>query len=364
VTKFTFNHFFSIAAVKENNFRPMVLLIDTVMDSILKLRLKIMTLSLCYLLLTACSKGAIDSLKITVADATQPVFALIYIAEHQGYFEDVGLTVKYLKFSSGRDALQSVIDDKADIATVYETPVVLQAFAKKRVKVISGLHISDKNTGLVVRTDRGIQKIEDLVGKKLGVPFNTNAHFFVNRLISNANINLNDIEWVNLNPSDAVAKFKSGDIDAVAVWNPNLYAAKIAFQADKIQTYYSDLYYELSMLVTLESELALYPEKYKRFLKAIILAKAFMEEYPLKGKEIVINHLENVIEPSILTAVWDDFLVSIELNNLMLNIFKQEAVWMKKQGVVEGEIPGFYNVIDTQLMNEVDPLSVTLIIQK
>ena len=38
--------------------------------------------------------------KITLAEAYQPVFALIYIAEEKGYFDEEGLDITYRSFTS------------------------------------------------------------------------------------------------------------------------------------------------------------------------------------------------------------------------------------------------------------------------
>ena len=74
---------------------------------------------------------------LTLADASQPVFALVYIAEAEGYFAAQGLQVTYKSFTSGRDALSSVVNGHADLATVFETPVVLRAYQGEALSVLT-----------------------------------------------------------------------------------------------------------------------------------------------------------------------------------------------------------------------------------
>lgn len=66
-----------------------------------------------YVLRGAKPEGPISG--ITVATADQPVGAAIYVAIAKGYFEDETLEVTVLHHTSGRDALSSVIEGKADL---------------------------------------------------------------------------------------------------------------------------------------------------------------------------------------------------------------------------------------------------------
>ncbi|HIN72184.1 MAG TPA: hypothetical protein EYM98_06340 [Dehalococcoidia bacterium] len=65
---------------------------------------------------------------LTIAEASQAVFALVYIADEKGFFADEGLKVTFSTFTSGKDALNSVVQGNSDIGTVFETPVVLQSY--------------------------------------------------------------------------------------------------------------------------------------------------------------------------------------------------------------------------------------------
>ena len=65
----------------------------------------------------ALGQGRKPPEKLILADATQPVFALVYIAEAKGCLADEGLDVSYEYFTSGRDALGSVIAGQRGRAT-------------------------------------------------------------------------------------------------------------------------------------------------------------------------------------------------------------------------------------------------------
>ncbi|HEY4744866.1 MAG TPA: ABC transporter substrate-binding protein [Desulfuromonadaceae bacterium] len=61
--------------------------------------------------------------KITLAYTPQPNCALVHIAVANGYFAQEGLDVRPLMHTYGKAALQSMLEGKADLATVAETAV-------------------------------------------------------------------------------------------------------------------------------------------------------------------------------------------------------------------------------------------------
>lgn len=299
---------------------------------------------------------------LTVADANQPVFALIYIAEQQGYFSDVGLNITYLNYTSGRDALQSLIANKSDLALVYETPVVHQAFNQKPIKILTSLHSSELNTSLVVRRDHGIQTINDLIGKNIGVPKKTNAEFFLHTLLQSHNINIEQVNVIDIKPQDSAKLIKEGGVDAVAAWNPHLYDAKKQFPATQVHTYHSALYSEMSMLVTLQDRINHNRERFVRFISAMKKAKLFKQEHPQESLALIVRHLKNSYDKKSIEDTWNDFYTEMTLSNRLLGLLTLEARWLKEQKITNAELPNFIDYIDSSILAEVDQGAVTIVV--
>ena len=125
---------------------------------------------------------------LTIADASQPVFSLLYIAQERGFIREEGVEVLLRPFTSGRDALQDALDGHSDIATSYETPVVLQSLKGEQLSIVSSLHFSNKNTSMLAHKSSGIEKPSHLVGKTIAIPKNTNAEFFLNMFLASEGI--------------------------------------------------------------------------------------------------------------------------------------------------------------------------------
>lgn len=80
-----------------------------------------------------------------------------------------------------------------------------------------------KSEALVAREGSGISKPEDLVGKKVAVPFVSTSHFHLLIALSKIwNIDAKKFNILNLQPPQIVAAWQRGDIDAAYVWPPAL----------------------------------------------------------------------------------------------------------------------------------------------
>ncbi|MBU2708203.1 ABC transporter substrate-binding protein [Zooshikella marina] len=296
---------------------------------------------------------------LIIAEGAQPVFALIYIAEAKGFFKDENLDITYKTFSSGRDALASVIAGEADLATVYETPVVLQTVAGQKLAIITGLHHSSRNTALVARKDRGIEQPTDLQGKKIGVTKNTNAEFFLDLFLKSHGMSKNDVILLDTPPLMMAQAVKSGLVDAVATWNTNLFTARKTLGENLAVTFYSEVYTEFSVLVSKLHTMQTRKEALSRCLRALIRAEKFLQNNPDQAIDIVIKHLSKLSESTI-RNVWNDFTLELRLDNILLTTLKVEANWFKNQGAFEEEVPNFRNTIYTEFLEALKPKAVTL----
>jgi len=75
---------------------------------------------------------------------------------------------------------------------------------------------------MVVRDGSGIEKPEDLKGKRIGVPFVSTTHFHTLFALETWGISPDEVELLNMQPNTIAAAWERGDIDAAFVWNPAL----------------------------------------------------------------------------------------------------------------------------------------------
>ena len=163
--------------------------------------------------------------KVTIAAYLGEFSSLVFIAENQGYFADNGLDVTIKEYETGLGPAQAVLAGDADFATVAEFVLVSNSFNHEDLKAVSTIDLANA-IELVARKDRGINKPNDLKGKKIAVPQKTQAEFFLGSFLIFNGLSTNDIKVINMKPSELVEAITAGTVDAVMIWEPNVYKIK------------------------------------------------------------------------------------------------------------------------------------------
>ena len=115
--------------------------------------------------------------EITMAIPGEPLNALLIIARELDLFSRVGLDVTVKdEYSSGTGAraLEGLLAGNVDVATsVAETALVFKSFERQDFSIIASNGSSDNDAKIVARKDRGVTKLSDLRGKRIGTPKGT-----------------------------------------------------------------------------------------------------------------------------------------------------------------------------------------------
>ncbi len=100
------------------------------------------------------------------------------------------------------------------------TPVVGNASndAPIRIGAIVASETRGKSSGIVASTASGVTKIEDLVGKSITVNPAGKGEYIVLQALRQAGIDPDSVELQYLQPSDGLAAFKAGKVDAIATF--------------------------------------------------------------------------------------------------------------------------------------------------
>lgn len=298
---------------------------------------------------------------LTIADASQPVFALIYVAEAKGYLHTEGLQVSYDKFLLGRDALAHVIDGKADLATAYNTPVVTRIYEGNDICIVSTLHSSVRSHVIVARRDRGIVSAADLAGKKVGVTSGTTTAFFLSVFLATEGIPPSDVATVPVEPGGYERALTEGTVDALVAYNPYSISLPKVLGPEQAVLFSSDVWTETSMLAGRCENLARKREAVVRFLRALVRAQEFVERYPADSIEIVARRLSDRYAEADIRAGWGAFKPQAQLDNVLQTLLTQEAQWLRDTGKFDSKVPDFTRRIAAEYLRGVTPGAVTLL---
>lgn len=151
------------------------------------------------------------------------------VSKQMGWHEqEMGLKIKWVKFDSGRDVNTAIASGSIDFGGVGNPPATVGVSRGLPYEGIFVLNVLGAVESLVVRKDRGINKIEDLAGKTVAVPFGSTTHYSLVAALRLAKVDPMTVKIIDMSPSDMVAAWLRGDIDAGYTWEPNLHKMVLA----------------------------------------------------------------------------------------------------------------------------------------
>lgn len=298
-------------------------------------------------------------LRLTIAEASQPVFALLYVADAKGFLREAGLDVTFTSFTLGRDALNSVVENKADLATVYETPVTQRIYEGRDLAVLSMLHTSARNQGVLARRDRGIARPADLTGKRVGLSLGSGQEYVLSVFLATEGVPAGSVTKVQVEPAQYEKALLAGSIDAVLVFNPHQFSLGRVL-GERAVTFYSDAYIETSVLAGMREVVAGKREAMARLVKALVKAQDYLENNREESIRIVVARLAGKFSDESIREGWDRFKPEARLDSVLVSTMSLEGRWMKDTGRFSGPVPDFGKAMYPDYLKAARPEAVTL----
>jgi ABC-type nitrate/sulfonate/bicarbonate transport system substrate-binding protein len=298
--------------------------------------------------------GAADTLRIAATPA--PVSLPLYVAQQRGFFADEQLEVAITDCIGGARCLRQLRDDKADLATTSEMPVVLQAFAQPDVAIIATITHASDNMKLIARRASGVTRSEQLDGRRIGVISGTAAQYLLETHLLNIGIDPRHVAMVPLQAEDTVAALKAGRIDAVAVWEPFGYAALHGADAVGLRLPFSAAYIESYNLVVRRA-LFKHDDQLARLLRAIDRAEQFIAARPDEAQAILRHQIK--LDQGFVDWVWPALGFRLSLDQSLVTTMEGEARWAQREGHVAGGLrPNVLTLIHAAPLKAVKPDAV------
>jgi taurine transport system substrate-binding protein len=174
----------------------------------------------------------ISSLSLTAAAAD---FTVAYqttvdpakVAQADGAYEKASKSeIDWRKFDGGAEVITAVASGDVQIGYVGSSPLAAAATRQLPVQTFLIATQIGAAEALVARDGSKISKPEDLIGKKVAVPFVSTGHYSLLAALKHWNIDPAKVQVLNLAPPAIISAWKRGDIDATYVWDPALGVAK------------------------------------------------------------------------------------------------------------------------------------------
>ncbi|CAB3754500.1 taurine ABC transporter substrate-binding protein [Paraburkholderia solisilvae] len=142
------------------------------------------------------------------------------------YEKATGWTINWRRFDTGADIVAALASGDIQIGDVGSSPFAAAVSRGVPIEAVVLNALTGGSEALVVRNGAHIDKPQDLIGKTIATPYVSTAHYSLLAALKHWGIKPGQVKIVNLGPTEIVAAWARGDIDAAYTWDPALGKAK------------------------------------------------------------------------------------------------------------------------------------------
>ncbi|HDG9805985.1 TPA: taurine ABC transporter substrate-binding protein [Raoultella planticola] len=178
-----------------------------------------MALSSRITLITALALAAFQAQAVNVTVAYQTSAEPAKVAQADNTFAKAsGATVDWRKFDSGSSIVRALASSDVQIGNLGSSPLAVAATQQVPIEVFLLASKLGNSEALVVK--KSISKPQDLIGKRIAVPFISTTHYSLLSALKHWGIKPGQVQIINLQPPAIIAAWQRGDIDGAYVWAP------------------------------------------------------------------------------------------------------------------------------------------------
>src|SRR5262245_51778204 len=211
----------------------------------------------------------------------------------------------------------------------------------------------DGNYRIVAKRSAGINRLADLKGKRIVVPRNTSANYFLVAMLRTAGLQESDVTLVTAPATEMAAAMVKGQADAISMWEPESENAVQAIGKDAIIFQDNKVYRELYSVYS-TTDVMNDPRRRKelvQFVRATLVAAADLQKDPKRYFPLIsqmTKHPQDQIARS-----WEHHGFPLGVSSDLLNLITEEEKWVAAQQNraprSRAELAGF---IDTSILKE------------
>jgi len=168
--------------------------------------------------LTLAFAAAVHAEPLKIAYSDWPGWVAWQVGIDKGWFKEAGVDVKFEWFEYV-PSMEAFSAGKVDAVTMTNGDALVTGATGAPSKAVVINDYSNGNDMIVARP--GIESIKDLKGKKIGVEIGFVDHLLLLKGLEASGLKEEDVTLVNVPTHETPKAFASGDVDAIAAWQPN-----------------------------------------------------------------------------------------------------------------------------------------------
>ena len=211
----------------------------------------------------------------------------------------------------------------------------------------------DGNYRIVAKRSAGISRLADLKGKRIVVPRNTSANYFLVAMLRTAGLQESDVTLVTAPATAMAAAMVKGEADAISMWEPESENAVRAIGKDAIIFQDNKVYRELYSVYS-TTDVISDPRRRKElvaFVRATLAAAGDLQKDPKRYFPLISEKTKHPQDQ--ITRSWEHHGFPLRVAPDLLDLITEEEKWVAAQQNrtprSRAELAGF---IDTTILKE------------
>lgn len=292
--------------------------------------------------------------------ALQPPSALVFIAQQEGYFTRAGLALTVKEYVSGKRALEGMLAGDVNLITSADVPFVINSFDRLDLRLVATICATDDDPRIVARKDRGINKPEDLRGKRVATQKASAVHFFLHNFLGKYGLTEGDVKLSFMKPEELVPALVAGHIDAFSMREPYTSQARQTLGERVVVFAGPGLYHRTDNVMALSSFLQARPQVVSRLLTALLQAEELAARDPQQANQIIAARLGiSAAEAATVTRGFD---LRVGLDQSMLRSLEDIARWaMREKLTAQSTMPNYLPMLYLDGLEATRPEAITII---
>lgn len=294
-----------------------------------------------------------STVKKTIHIGYQASSSLTILAKAKGFFEaefdQDGTEVKYFLFVAGPPMVEALSGGRLDIANLGPLPAISARASGIDLKAVGRAYSDQLYYGLLVRPDSAFSSVKDLAGKKVAVQVGSGAHLFFLLLLQQNGLNHSDVNIVNLPTSDHQNALATGNVDAVATWQPFVAMIELS-QAGKILADSKHVIQTVGVYLARNEFGQINPELIERFLKVHQKTAEYLQNHPEESFAVISQESKvpvDAVAKSVKSIDW-----GLQLTDEDIKTLAEAKAYLKATNVLKKDFD-ISELIDRNYLNNI-----------
>jgi ABC-type nitrate/sulfonate/bicarbonate transport system substrate-binding protein len=296
--------------------------------------------------------------ELRIGVSNSPMSLPFAVAEQQNFFSKHGVNPLLVKCLGGIRCVKELIENKVDMATSSELPVLFNSFETSNLSILATFSQNNDDLKLIVSKEMADKKPADWEDRRVGVVMKSASQYYVDVALLFHGIDPRAVKFVSLTPEELPKAITSGKVDAVSVWEPYGYLAQKTGKDSVVVLKTPKLYQQNFILTTTKEFSRSNNQKISAVLRALVDANEFIRKHPNQAQQIMVKHSN--LDQEFVKGNWSTYRFNLTLQQSLITTIEGEARWMIREQHVDAKsnIPDVSKMIDASHLNRIAPQAI------